>query len=327
MSKQIKRAGVDIGYCRVKGVTGNRESDRFSFLSVVGELFSSFGLSDADGLQFETPPVIVGETAAKFSGFDVRMENRDWYFSEPYKHLLYAALSQVTGVSADVLLVTGLPAKFWKSDCQDVEKVLTGEHTFKRRGKKTQTVNVKSKITMQGFGALFNRLMNDRGEITLDERTALAPMGVIDAGSKTTNLLSILELTSKPEESDSFQRGGWDIVASLKELLIDRYRDLDLSDFEAETILREKSMVYHGRRLNLTDEVNAAIQKFTAQILGFVSQKWKNVGKMEMILLTGGCTFLIGDAMRKAYPQLVVDADPIYSNAIGYYKYSQRLEA
>ena len=112
---------------------------------------------------------------------------------------------------------------------------------------------------------------------------------------------------------------------TLKGLLTDKYRHLDLRDFEVEKILREKSMVYDGKRVSVQAEADAAIQSVALQVQAFASQKWRSPGQMEMILITGGASKLAGVAIAKAYPQAVIDTDPIFSNARGYRKYAQRL--
>ena len=321
----MKKAGLDIGYCRTKGVTGTKDADRFSFLSVASDTVETFGLSDVDGIQFDEPRCMVGESAAKFGGFVVRFESRDWYFSESYRQIYYAGLSSITGTSGDISLVTGLPIKFWKADGEAVKRVLSGEHKFKRKDRRNQTVNVSAVMTVQGFGALFNLFMNREGVIS-DERRAFAPMGIIDAGSKTTNLISVNDLTAVLDESDSFQRGGWDLIAALRDKLVSRFRDLDLTDFEVEAALINQRIIYRGQAVSLQDEIDDLVSAYCTQIKSFISQKWRSVGKMELILLTGGGAHLLSNALKREFPQLVIDKDPIFSNAMGYFKYSQLLE-
>ena len=59
--KTAKRVGIDIGYFQTKVVTPQVER---AFLSVVGDRFSGFGLSDVDGIQFDDPAFVAGESAA-----------------------------------------------------------------------------------------------------------------------------------------------------------------------------------------------------------------------------------------------------------------------
>lgn len=321
----MKKIGIDIGYCRTKGVSGAKVADRFSFLSVVSDSVETFGLSEIDGLQFDNPAGMVGEAAAKFGGFVARYENRDWYFSDAYRRIYLAALSQATASSCDILIVSGLPFKFWFSDASALKNILAGTHTFKRRDRKTQTVNVRAVVTVQGFGAVFNHFMSWNGVIS-DERRAFAPIGVIDAGSKTTNLLSINDLTAIPDECESVQRGGWDLVTALRDRLVARYRDLDLSDYETERAMIDRSLRYKGEIVSLKTDVDEILAAYVTQIKAVISQRWRGAGKMEFVLLTGGGAYLLASALKKEFPHLLVDSDPIYSNAVGYYKYSQACE-
>lgn len=320
--RRIKRAGIDIGGFLTKVATGGNVT---SFLSAVGERFSGFGLGDVDGIQFENPACVVGENAVKFSRFAQHLQARDSYKKEYYNRLFLAGLSEVTSASGDLLIVAGHPAKFWKSDCEDLKAVLSGVHSFQRVGRRNQTVNVSVKVTAQGMGALFALLMSKAGTIT-DERRALSRWGIIEIGSRTVNAIHVNGLQTVDHETDTFMLGGWDMVAMLRDALTDKYKRLSPDDFEVEKYLRAGWMMYDGKRVDISGEVNDAARMLAAQILGLVSNKWKSPGAMEEILITGGCSLVVGTEIAKSFAQAQIDKDPINSNVIGYERFAQRFE-
>ena len=318
----MKKAGLDIGGYMVK-VAWNGNTT--TFLSAVGERFSGVGLGDVDGIQFESPACVVGEDAVKYSRFSQHLQARDWYLSEQYRYLYYAALSELTKQSGEILLVSGHPAKHWKADKDELKSVLSGAHTFQRVGRKPQTVNVTAKITAQGLGALFNLLM-DRFGIIHNESFAFSHLGIIEVGSRTTNLIHMNNLQTVDHETDTFALGGWDMVSVLKDALTDKYKRLSPDDFEVEKYLRAGWMMYDGRRVSIQRETDDAARAVASQVLSFISNKWKSPGAMEMILITGGSSKQIGKSLAASFAQSKLDEDPILSNAKGYLKLAQREE-
>lgn len=317
-----KKVGIDIGgYMTKIAWTGNTAA----FLSAVGERFSGVGLGEIDGIQFENPSCVVGEDAIKYSRFSQHLQARDWYLKEAYRYLYYAALSELTKVSCDLFVVSGHPAKHWKTDSEELKGVLNGEHTFQRVGRRVQTVNVISRITAQGLGALFNVIMDKNGMIH-DEAFALSHLGIIEVGSRTTNLIHMNNLQTVDHETDTFALGGWDMVAVLKDALTDKYKKIAPDDFEVEKYLRAGWMMYDGKRVSIQREIDGAARAVASQVLSFVSNKWKSPGQMEMILLTGGSSKQIGKTLAASFAQSKLDDDPIFGNAKGYAKFAQRFE-
>lgn len=317
--RKVKRAGIDVGgYMTKAAVNGNV----FSFLSAVGERFQGFGLSDIDGIQFESPSCVIGENAVKFSRFASHQQKRDWYKEELHNRLFLAALSEITSGSCELFVVSGTPAKYWTADREDFKRVLTGSHTFQRVGRRTQTVNVTAKITAQGVGALFNLLMDKSGVIK-DEKLACSHIGVIEIGSRTTNIIHLNELQMVDHETDTYQIGGWDMVNVLRDALTNQYSRIAPDDFQVEKYLREGVMMYDGKRVDIMPEINHASKIVADQILALANNKWKSSGSMELILITGGSSQKIGKFLSRTFAQSQLDSDPINGNAKGYEKYAQ----
>lgn len=315
-------AGIDIGYRGTKAVSHDKTA---VFLSVVGKRSEGFGLNAVDGIQFDDPEIAVGEIAAKYSQFDRRVMDREWYFSDVHEYLRFAAISELTDGCCEMNLVAGLPAKYWEKDREEVKKIFSREHTFKRAGRKQQTVKVSARIVPQGVGALFNYILDAKGHVRKD-REALAEghIGVIDPGGNTTNIIHVNGLVTERHETDTFPVGGWDIVATLKSYLTDKFRDLYLRDYEVEALLKKDVMMYQGKKVDISEEVREAKSATALQILALASQKWKSPGSMDMIFITGGTSEVLGDLLVDAFPQGQLDADPIFGNARGYLKYASR---
>lgn len=318
--RRIKKAGIDIGGFMTKVSTSG--GNVTAFLSAVGERFQGFGLGDVDGIQFESPACVVGESAVKFSRFATHQQERDWYKKELHQRLFLAALSEVTSASCDLFVVSGTPAKFWNADKEEFKNVLTGSHTFQRVGRRTQTINVTAKVTAQGVGALFNLLMDKSGVIK-NERLACSHIGIIEIGSRTTNIIHLNELQMVDHETDTYQIGGWDMVNVLRDALTNQYSRISPDDFAVEKYLRDGSMMYDGKRIDIYPEINHASQVVASQILAMANNKWKSAGSMELILITGGSSQKIGTLLSMAFPQSQLDSEPINGNAKGYDKYAQ----
>lgn len=316
------KAGIDIGGYETKICSKGRTQ---SFLSAVGDRFNGFGLGDVFGIHLEEPSCVVGEAAIKFSRFVQHLQARDSYKSDYYKKLFIAALSEITSASGDLVAVVGLPAKFWKSDSADLKSVLSGEHHFQRLGRRAQNIKVSATVTAQGMGALFNILMDRNGDIR-DEKKALSRWGIIEVGSRTVNAIHVDGLQTVDHETDTFMIGGWDLVAILKDMLTDKYKHLNPDDFQIERFLRDGFMMYDGQKVDIQGEVRDASRMLSNQILGMVFNKWKSPGSFEEVLITGGCSLIMGNYIAKEFLQAFIDKSPVFSNVQGYEKFAQRIE-
>lgn len=319
--------GYDGGYNAVKAVT---EARRVSFPSVTGTperaRFSLNGHVEDIVLTIGRDTWLIGESAISQSRFVQRREDRGWIQSAEYYRLFMAALTELTTASwVELVIVTGLPVSFF-SDKDILVNRLIGEHRCQREGRNWQLFKVTDvRVIPQPFGALLAEALDNRGQIA-NQDLASGRVGVIDAGGKTTNLLSVNHLAEIGKETASVNVGAWDLVRRVREYLADHCPELDLRDHQIVEAIKGRGVKYFGEKVDLGHVVDEALEPMAAQVISQAGQLWNGGAGLDAILIAGGGAHLLGPRLQRQYRHARIVESPVYSNAIGYWKLSQRLK-
>jgi plasmid segregation protein ParM len=322
--------GVDIGYSRTKVVADKLQR---AFASLVGTPDRArFSLNGAEkGIALVSPRnVLVGDLAVIQSRHVERREDRDWIESEAYYDLLLASLTELTAAThVDLVVVSGLPIQFYERDRATLRDLLLGEHKVQREGRRSQTFTVsQARVIPQGFGALLSVCLDHRGNIAKPE-IANGRIGLIDVGGKTTNLLSVNRLSEVGRETASVNAGAWGVVRAVQRWLADHCPNLDLRDHEVVQAMIQRKVRYYGDQIDLSDVVNTAVVPLADQIIAEATQLWNGAAGLDAIFVAGGGALLIGPYVQEHFRHArVIDTqsiDPVYANAVGYWRFSRRL--
>ena len=320
--------GIDIGYNATKAVTERR---RTTFPSVVGTpdraSFALNGNSETALVLVAPTHALIGEEAVNQSRFLNRREDRHWIESDEWLTLFYAALTELTSATAvDIELVTGLPVAFY-SDKAQVQERLLGEHRVQREGRRGQLLRVtNARVIPQPFGSLLAEVLDEHGQIQRAD-LAHAAVGLIDIGGKTCNLLSVSRLSEIGRETASVNVGGWTLVRAVRQWLAQAYPGLDdLRDHQLAAAIQARSIRYYGEPVaDFAAVVDDLASDLTGQILGEASHLWNGGATLDAIRLTGGGALLLGTHVQRHWPHAQVVAEPVYGNALGYWKLARRL--
>jgi len=316
--------GMDVGYSAVKAVSGDR---RVTFPSAVGTPDRArFSLNSSTAIVLTHPVnAMVGEEAIAQSRFLNRREDRGWVESDEWYTLALAALTELTNATvAELAIVTGLPVAFY-NDKTVVRDRLLGEHKVQREGRRAQTLKVTDcRVIPQPFGCLLSTCLDNRGRI-VDSNLATGAVGVVDVGGKTTNLLSVNRLSEIGRETASVNVGAWDVVRAVRRWLADNCPDLDLRDHQVVEAIIARRIRYYGQSVDLTRVVETAIEPLAHQVLAEVTQLWNGGAALDAVLVSGGGALLLGSHIKVHFQHARVVADPVYANAVGFWRFAQRV--
>lgn len=317
--------GIDLGYSAVKVVAGRR---RTVMPSVVGTPEGGrFSLYDQEQDIILTAPehLLFGDGAVTQSQFVKRREDRAWIESKDYYHLFLAALTEFTRATVvDILLVTGLPVAFY-GDRSSLRQRLLGVHKVTREGRRAQTFKVgECRVIPQPFGALLAAVLDEQGRIA-DQNLATGTVGVIDVGGKTTNLLSVRRLAEIGRQTESVSVGVWDVMRTVRRFLADKCPNLDLRDHDVIEAIVAREIRYYGKPVDLRQVVDAALKPMASQVIAQASQLWNGGASLDAVLVAGGGALLLGPYLKDHFPHAQIVADPVFANAVGYWKLAQRL--
>jgi hypothetical protein len=319
--------GLDLGYSEVKAKAKRRQA---RFASCVGSpdkaRFAFPG--DSTGITLTSPAyVLVGEEAVIQSRFINRREDRSWIESDEYYHLALAALTELTTAKVvELRIVTGLPVAYY-DDKPILRDLLMGEHRATREGRDhAQLFKVTDcRVIPQPFGCLLAEALDDRGNVA-DDALALGNVGVIDVGGKTTNLLSVNRLREVGRETASVSTGAWDVVRAVRHWLTTNTA-LDPRDHQiVDHLTGTRPLKEEGQPLDLSPVIDAALGPMGEQVIAQATQLWNGGAALDAILVSGGGALLLGPAIKAHFRHARVVSDPVFANAIGYWKFAQHLE-
>lgn len=319
--------GLDLGYSRTKAVYPGGMVD---FASVVGSPdHARFSLNGhGRGIILTTPRhVAVGDVAVEQSRYLERREDRGWITSEAYHDLTLAALTEVTQAThVDLTVVSGLPIAFYERDKDTLRARLLGTHQVNRDGRRGQSFTVtEARVIPQGFGALLSVVLDDQGRIIKPD-LADAKIGLVDVGGKTTNLLSVNHLSEVGHETASVNAGAWDVARSVQRWIEDHCPGLEMRDHDLIKAIMARRTRYYGDIVDLGPAIDQAARPLSDQVIASATQLWNGGAQLDTILIAGGGAHLIGPYLSRHFRHAhVIDGDPVYANALGYYRFSQRL--
>ena len=321
------RIGVDIGYSHSKWVTQGR---RGIFPSACGNLeearFSLNGQEPPEAIVLDEGHArwLVGEAAVKQSRMVSRREDRDWITSMEYACLWYASFSEITSASrVDFQIVTGLPVTYF-GDRQVLRDRFLRSRRIKRGGRRAQVFVVTDLLVIpQPFGALLATCLDDAGRI-VDTAIAGGRVGIIDVGGKTTGFLSVDALTEIRRETHSIDVGCWEPLRLIGEAIEGRWPGLHLRDHEIIEVVQSGQVHYYGQVQDISAIVTEALEPLAAKVVATATQRWNGGARLDTIIVTGGGAHLVGDQIKAAFRHARIIEGPVFANALGFWRYSQR---
>lgn len=317
--------GLDVGYHATKAIAKNTQVFIHSAVGTPDRASFSFSENGAGVILTSPAHVLVGEQAVIQSRFLNRREDRSWIESDDYYHLALAALTEITAATlVDFRIVTGLPIAFY-SDKGALRNVLLSEHRAQREDRKAQVFRVKAiRVIPQPFGCLLSEGLDDRGNVVNTDLIS-GNVGIIDVGGKTTNLLSVSRASEVGRETASVSLGAWDVVRAVQEWLSEHTK-LELRDHKVIEAIIARQIKQRGETIDLSPVVDDILASMSEQVISEATKLWNGGDALDAILVSGGGAHLLGDFIRARFPHARVVSDPVFANALGYWRFAQHLE-
>jgi plasmid segregation protein ParM len=150
-------------------------------------------------------------------------------------------------------------------------------------------------------------------------------VGVIDIGGKTTNLLSVNRLAEIGRETASISLGAWDLVRAVREYLVDHCPGLEVRDHQVIDTIVKRHVKYFGTAVDLGDVIDATLEPMADQVIAQATQLWNGAAGLEAILVAGGGALLLRPHLARSFPHVRVVDNPVFANALGYWRFAQRI--
>lgn len=337
----IERVSVDVGYGYVK--TLSSDGKEVIFPSVVGsgrerglanfleEPKAEVDLSEMH-INIDGRHYYVGEMALKNSLDGTRVFEKERYNHEYSQILMNVAIQLVTKPETkEVVLFTGLPLGYYQDQHKEFKEKLLEESPVIE----WVSEGVKRKVTIrdvmvfpQGMSALWSTFMNHEGKVIHKDLLKEGnQIGIIDIGYRTTDVC-VVEMKEQGAFrilfpfSETIDQGVVNLHENIKVAYQNRTGGTDLSENKINRILKEKSIRYKGKDVDLSNEVEDSFNNITNSINDRLNKLWKEESDtFDYIFVVGGGGSLFMDYLQKNFDnRLMSIVSSQFANTIGYYR-------
>lgn len=332
-------AGVDVGYGNVKCVVGCGDGAQRDVVLPAGaapaeqmpKLINR--QPDLKGGELVLIPVEdgvvpwVGGVEQVVLQHSVRQTHAQYTSTKAYHALYLAALAKMRAERID-LLVTGLPVSQYYDPRvgeplrQGLQKLMTGRHHINDQ----VTVQVDRTLVIPQPTGTFMGVAAEPQHSYLVTDNSLTTL-VVDAGFFSLDYVSLSGRSVRDQSSGSSQLATSHILEKAAERLsvsMDRFVDPDRLDAAfrgGAPMLR-----LGGEEVDYLTVLRAAAAEVASEVVGEIQRKMRgDKSSADVLILAGGGAELYAPALAKVFPKakLIRPADPVLSNARGYYTYGQ----
>ena|ERR1039457_3047131 len=325
------KIGLDIGYGNTKVVYANGSGPLTvkQFRSVVGTK-GDIGATMESGFKNEILSVdidgetyFLGATAEQHSSRQLNERDKGWITTPAYKALVKYALLEATGgreIKGHNQIVTGLPVKYFNTDCGKIEKVI--KDVASGIGLEAEVESV-----YQPFGTYMNMILDTNGQVfNLNSSDVTGRLGILDIGFYTADLITIEKRQVTKDLSLSIESGiSTALVAIQKDILeSDEFGQRQTSLYEIENAIRNRYLIkVFGKDVSIRDVAEKRLKELVAELSSKARNVWHNGADFEKIVISGGGAEMLSH-LWKLYPHAFVMQEAGQANATGYCKYATR---
>jgi plasmid segregation protein ParM len=345
----VQVIGVDLGFGFTKATDGDRS---VIFKSVIGEATSQqFSGSLLRGIETPEPgggsehgtehihleldsgEFFFGELAERQSNMRSFTLDQGRFIQEAALPFALAGSYALGVLNAPLKVVVGLPISDFGDKHTELERALRGTHSvtgvdannMRHRG----TADIQDvKVIPEPFGAVYNMILNDRGEIA-NRGLADEKIGIIDIGFHTVDYTvsdrtSFLERASRSSEA-GIARAFSVIAAKLREK-----SDVNLAIYRLYEAVQSGRIRIRGNAYDLGKLTEHVFNQLASEIATQANELWADEWDMDRIVISGGGGTVLSPYLTPMLQGRVetidsADDDPRLGNALGFVKYGRHL--
>lgn len=287
------KIGVDVGYANTKFVTKNMKG---IFLSTVEEGINEINESSTK-VTYKNVNYTIGEKTGKVS-VDINKIN-----DITFEICLYTAIATAMKEKnkADIDLVTGLPIQYYKSQKDKLKDKLNGKVVDIVLNGEPKRFQIKNVIIFPQSAGLF----------TISPQLFRGDNIVVDIGGFTIDVS--LFNGFKLIKSATYELGMLKLYDKLVQDIKARY-GVSYDLLKAEEIIRHKTIIVDGQRVDIEDLVGMTLKNHAEIIMMNIKNAFKEYNTSNRIFIGGGSLVL------KDYIPAAINEEDIFANAKAFYK-------
>jgi Actin like proteins N terminal domain len=326
--------GLDQSNSKIKGVSARKVLNYTNTLQELKESNTSALLKQKGDIF-----VVNGKkyTTATGDGIGSGSKDESRYYSEQFKLETSIALSQMVfgDVKEELKIITGVPANLAERNdvIEKIKRNLIGDyHVNHNKVNKHFTVSQVG-VVSQPVGTLYYVLFNPDGTRKPDHNGVIDPnifrknFLICDPGFGTTDLVE-LSAANGLGNNRTLPFAMSDYIADLYNRIEQVYPESRLSQaienpYELDKMLINSDILSLPRgEFNVKDIKLELQEEYAEKIKSALGKYGYNLEKYHQIILTGGGSIVLENAIRKAFnndPRIILVDNPIMANAIGFY--------
>jgi hypothetical protein len=236
----------------------------------------------------------------------------DWAGSDPWKALMYYALSELDAKNSVQLLVSST-YKDYSADRAKITEIMNGKHTF-IVDEKNHSVDVSTTVLPQAVGAHSNNRKNSNDSYQM--------VATIEIGHNTTDIIAYEQDVPFRDHSGTCKCGTSNVIELLKSNLRNQYGCqpdyLDLHDILAKQVIN-----YEGNQIDLCDEIRVLAATVFDPIVEFINQQWRTQHYGWQVFVGGGGGAAFVSSLKTLVPHAELIKGGMFSVVEGMYRYGQ----
>jgi plasmid segregation protein ParM len=328
---------LDVGFGYTKSVTV-AGSDVFP--SVVGEWVPGafrIGAQLEDARAVRGPEVValdghtylVGERAVRVAHRRFVGLSREWMDRPTFRVLALAALCRILATPGQrVTIVTGLPVEDVERHGDAVRRQLEGTHELRLEpGGRRWTVTVERvHVLPQPLGTVLGQLLDAQGRLV--EPAGLGTrVGVLDIGFRTTDYFTLEGFEVLPAQCLTRTTGMADLLLDLARDVYRRW-GLEVDPHALDGAALRGVLRVGGEEVNLAPLLDAGLDRHAEAIAAHARMLWGDQARgLARLWISGGGGAVLGSRLTTLAPHAEVVRQARLQNALGYFRYGQRLLA
>jgi plasmid segregation protein ParM len=285
--------GIDVGYSHTK-VYSKTGTD--VFLSTVEEGTNEVN-KKAITIEYKEKEYTIGEKTGNFSTDLNKIDD------PIFRLCLYTAIARQIGddITAEIHLITGLPAEYFKEQKQQLIDSLEGKSFTLVYKNIPRRITISNCIVFPQSAGVF--ILNPRD---FEHENNI----IIDCGGLTVDVALFHDYTLA--DTGTYELGMLKLYDKIVQAIKAAYK-VSYDTLQAERIITTKRIIVNDKGIDVTNLVNDVLEKHTKKILMDVKNGFKEYSTSRRTFIGGGAYML------KDYLPGEVKKDDIYLNAKAFY--------
>jgi plasmid segregation protein ParM len=328
--------GLDVGFGYTKRVTAGSTD---VFPSVVGEWrpggfqlragLDSAGRTDGfEGVTVEGRSYAVGERALRLAPRRFVGLSRQWIESAAFRVLAVTALARgAERPGQRVILVTGLPVEDVEPHGAVLRRQLEGDHEVRLEpGGRAWRVSIgRVHVLPQPLGTVLAQLLDPTGQLA-GPAGLEARVGVLDVGFRTTDYFTLDGLEVVPAHCLTRNTGMADVLLDLGREVYRRW-GVEVDPHALDEPVLRGTLQIGGGTVPLAAILDPWLDRHADAIVAHARMLWGDGARgLTRLWVTGGGGALLGSRLQTLAPHAEVVRHARLQNAVGYFRYGQRLQ-